>query len=586
MHLMTGVFFFHHQNLTVEWQCVLVLCYFPIGSRTKCEGDTQSDDDNQDSTKSSSNLVGSEPSSSTKRSTVNCGPMSVQRFQMIWMAVDKLQDSSNAEFIKANRKYLFESGKTSLPNFVLCNNGSDERTLYRVMNRNRAGEPTKLKEVVHIEKASEIIESMHKPHNGPCLPAGITKLKQQFMMKYYLKGCQHLVSQVLSECQGTCRRTKVLQTSAPPPIPVRSSTNMERVQIDLLHMYGTESPFNETANHNYRVILSVMDCFSKYCWVVPLTSKAIVEVAFALCHIFREFGCPNILHSDNGGEFVSNLVNQICSVVGIHKLQGRAYHPQSQGQVERLNRKVKQYLCFRLLSFDKEHHSSVWPWLLPEISHFLNNTWHSTINVTPFQVFFGRESGHYGVSKAIGLWPTDQYYLKFIQSMQPQNDQIKDDEVIIEEFVVDNDESDLPVDFPLINKDSFDISSLNIARQEQQLRTTEYTERASYRNCLSHMKRFTPKKFAIGDHVLFKHQQQYGMVTLLNQEGVIAETLPGNYYRVSFSEAGETKKVTLYGSSIASSTTALPTSVTPDFPNRTLPVSDSVVHEIGKYSMA
>ena len=76
------------------------------------------------------------------------------------------------------------------------------------------------------------------------------------------------------------------------------------------------------------------------------------------------------------------------------------------------------------------------------------------------------------------------------------------------------------------------------------------------------------------------------MVTLLNQEGIIAETLPGNYYRVSFTAAGETKKVTLYGSSIASSNTPLTTSVTPDLLNRSLPVSDSVVHEIGRFAMA
>ena len=230
------------------------MCCFLLGSSTECEDDTQSDD-NQDLTKSASTHVETEALTGTMRSTANRGPMSAERFQMIWMVVDNPQDPSNSEFVKSNRKYLFESGKTSLPNIVLRNNENDKRTLFRVINRNKAGEPTNLKEVVHIEKAREIIQSMHRPHNGPCLPAGITKLKRQFIMKYYLKGCQHVITQVLSQCQGTCRRTKVLQTSAPPPIPVRSSTIMERIQIDLLHiMYGSGSPFNETANHNYRVI--------------------------------------------------------------------------------------------------------------------------------------------------------------------------------------------------------------------------------------------------------------------------------------------------------------------------------------------
>ena len=150
---------------------------------------------------------------------------------------------------------------------------------------------------------------MHGPHNGPCLLGGITKLKRQFILKYYFSGCQVLISEVLSACQGTCRRIKVLHTSAPPLVHVMSNT--ERVQI-VLHMYGTESPFNETGNHNNQVILSFMDCFSnyKYYWVVLPISKAAVEVAFALCHIFREFSCPSILHFDNMACLLLTLSNK------------------------------------------------------------------------------------------------------------------------------------------------------------------------------------------------------------------------------------------------------------------------------------
>ena len=143
--------------------------------------------------------------------------------------------------------------------------------------------------------------------------------------------------------------------------------------------------------------------------------KTVIEVARALCSIFREYGCPKIIHSDNGKEFVANVVTSMCSNLGIAKIHGRPYHPQSQGQVESLNKKVKQFIAARLLSFSPDQQSDVWPWLLPEAAHFLNNTWHSTINEVPFTAFYGRESGQFCPATS-GLWPDDDLYLALLNN--------------------------------------------------------------------------------------------------------------------------------------------------------------------------
>ena len=52
--------------------------------------------------------------------------------------------------------------------------------------------------------------------------------------------------------------------------------------------------------------------------------------------------------------------------------------------MESLNKKVKQFTATRLLSFSSDQQIDVWPWLLPEAAHFLNNTWHSSINDISF----------------------------------------------------------------------------------------------------------------------------------------------------------------------------------------------------------
>ena len=100
-------------------------------------------------------------------------------------------------------------------------------------------------------------------------------------------------------------------------------------------------------------------------------------VSKALLSIFTQYGCPEKLQSDNGGEFVSHVLEELCSSLKIRIFHGRPYHPQSQGKVERLNKKIRRNLRYWLLDFSPEEQSTVWPFLLPEIPFILNNSWHS-----------------------------------------------------------------------------------------------------------------------------------------------------------------------------------------------------------------
>ena len=85
------------------------------------------------------------------------------------------------------------------------------------------------------------------------------------------------------------------------------------------------------------------------------------------------------LQSDNGGEFVSHVLEELCLSLKIRIIHGRLYHPQSQGQVERLNKKI---------AFDS----------------FLNKK-------IPFEVFFGRFSHQCSIADrgAVAVWPSDEF---------------------------------------------------------------------------------------------------------------------------------------------------------------------------------
>lgn len=149
--------------------------------------------------------------------------------------------------------------------------------------------------------------------------------------------------------------------------------------MDLLQMCGPKSPLQHESGHKFWLILTVMNCFSKYCWLISLKTKQAIEVDNGLCSIFKQFGCPHILHLGNRREFVSHVTEILCLKLNIKVVHGRPCHPQSQGQVENLNKRVKTAVVSMLLKFKKEDQAKVWPSLLNDVTQLLNNTFKNAI---------------------------------------------------------------------------------------------------------------------------------------------------------------------------------------------------------------
>ena len=168
---------------------------------------------------------------------------------------------------------------------------------------------------------------------------------------------------------------------------------MQELQCDLITIISKKG-LPSACSHNFKYILTVKDCFSKYCWLKPLESKEGLPIANCLNHIFHEHGAPRRLHSDNGSEFINRFVKEVCSKYNVRIVHGRPYHPQSQGQVENLNRHVKNCLRHFLLEHEEDDRAEVWPQLIGEVEYFVNHTWHHTIRNTPYFVFFGRIELH------------------------------------------------------------------------------------------------------------------------------------------------------------------------------------------------
>lgn len=164
--------------------------------------------------------------------------------------------------------------------------------------------------------------------------------------------------------------------------PITSDRPMERLVIDLVDLRSYKRD-----NEGYQWVLTMIDAFTSYPWGIPLRSKHANEVLPQLLALYKEFGPPAICHSDNGGEFVANIITDINKQLGVRIAHGGPYRPQCQGRVERWNQTLETQLGKRMT----ENNTSRWIDLLDDVVLSYRITRHPITNCTPFQAMFNRK---------------------------------------------------------------------------------------------------------------------------------------------------------------------------------------------------
>lgn len=154
----------------------------------------------------------------------------------------------------------------------------------------------------------------------------------------------------------------------------------ERIHIDIL------GPLPITTQGN-KYILVIIDQFTKWLECCPLPCQNAETVAKALMDsTLSRFGCPLELHSDQGKNVDGNLIRQLCNLLEISKTRTTAYHPASNGQVERYNRLILQIIrCFLKKTQNK------WDVHLQQLAGAIRSTENRQTGYTPNFLLFGRE---------------------------------------------------------------------------------------------------------------------------------------------------------------------------------------------------
>ena len=103
-------------------------------------------------------------------------------------------------------------------------------------------------------------------------------------------------------------------------------------------------------------------------------------------HVGR-YGCPAIIQSDNGSQFVNKIINELVVIIGTRLNTTLAYSKEENGLVERANKEVIRHL--RALIYELNSHKN-WPRLLPLVQRIMNSAVHSSTGVSPADLVYGQ----------------------------------------------------------------------------------------------------------------------------------------------------------------------------------------------------
>jgi hypothetical protein len=103
-----------------------------------------------------------------------------------------------------------------------------------------------------------------------------------------------------------------------------------------------------------------------------------------MTHIIRYHGIPKTIISDRGSVFVACFLEQLHDCLGTHLIQSLAYHPQTDGQTERVNQIIEDMLHVCILNDGPK-----WDKHFPLAEFSYNNSYQESIKMSSFEALYG-----------------------------------------------------------------------------------------------------------------------------------------------------------------------------------------------------
>ncbi len=255
----------------------------------------------------------------------------------------------------------------------------DEKTKLLVRLESRGGGLAARAQLV---LPDELHEQVLRRNHDEAAHVGPWRLRFKLLLRYWWPTLAADCNAWATECEECQRHNSRVST---PHYGLLQSIVVtrpnERVGADLV------GPLPTTAAGN-KYLLVAVDHFTKWAVAVALTGIEASMVADALVqHWFHPRGPPQVLQSDRGGQFVSELMAEVLRKYGIEKRTTTSFHPSGNGMVERVNGEITEILKKRVgLHHDK------WDLMLSDVVRSYNAAPHSSLGgKSPYRVETGRD---------------------------------------------------------------------------------------------------------------------------------------------------------------------------------------------------
>jgi len=241
---------------------------------------------------------------------------------------------------------------------------------------------------------------------------GRWKMAELIVRNYWWPGVTKEMGRYVDGCNA-CQRYK--NQSEAPAGKLMPNVIPEKPWSHISADFITKLPLAQ----GYNAILVVCNCFSKMAHFIATMEKTSAEGLTKLFrdHIWKLHGLPESIISDRGGQFAAGMMKELNNLLEIQTKLSTAYHPQTDGQTERINQELEQYLRVFI-----DHRQEQWPDWLGTVEFVYNNKIHMATKTSPFKAnysqdprmgFEGRRKGKY---EAVG---------KFIEKMKKIQEEAK-----------------------------------------------------------------------------------------------------------------------------------------------------------------
>ena len=203
------------------------------------------------------------------------------------------------------------------------------------------------------------------------------KVHRQLSRHYWWPGMRRDIEMWCRACLK-CATRSIGRAVRPQLTPIPVGGPFDRVGVDVLQLPKTRR------GNRYAIVF--VDYLTKWPEVYAAPDQTAPTIAGLLVEeLISRHGVPSQLLSDRGPSFLSKLLLSVCECVGIKKINTSAYHPQSDGLVERFNRTLTDMLAKSVAGVAE------WDEKLPYVLFSYRASPQSSTGESPFFLLYGRD---------------------------------------------------------------------------------------------------------------------------------------------------------------------------------------------------